>query len=446
MTIGITENGFLIETLDEIRTSLIARLQARWGNQVKFTDTNAAGHLVGVMAERYADLQQLLEAVYRSFSRETATGDGLRAIGMLTGTEPRGEFPSAAELWLTGTAGTLIPVGRQAESDDGVIFATDADATLAAATAWSASTGVVVGAVRTNGGNVYLCTASGVTAGSGGPLTEADSITDNTATWRYVGAGVAYAVATAAATEPGPLQALSGEITAIRTPVSGWESVRNILDADLGAFAESDESFRLRAQYELAGAGSHTVDAIRADLLRVPGVTSVRVLNNVTDETVDGMPPHTVEALVLGGADADIAALLFEVGIGLGYASFGNVSATVKNAMGSDVIVSFSRPEEVDIYVEVDLVYDANAYPADGDEATKVAIVTWGDAQDTGKNAVASAIGAQVFGIAGVLDVSAVRIGLASSPTTSTTIDISLRQLAKYDTSRIVVNATPGTP
>lgn len=446
MTIGITENGFLIETLDEIRTSLIARLQARWGNQVKFTDNNAAGHLVGVMAERYASLQQLLEAVYRSFSRETATGDGLLAIGMLTGTDPRGEFASIAELWLTGTAGTLIPLGSQAESDDGVIFATDADATLVAASAWSATVGYIVGAVRTNGGNIYLCTTSGVSAGSGGPLTTADAITDGTVVWRYVGEGAAYVVATATATEPGPLQALSGEVTAIRTPVAGWESVRNVLDADLGAFAESDESYRLRSQFELAGAGSHTVDALRADLLRVSGVTSARVLQNVTDETVDGMPPHTVEALVLGGDDDEIATMLFETGIGLGYATFGNVATTLQDAMGSDVIVRFSRPEEIDIYVEVDLIYDANHYPDDGDEATKVAIVTWGDAQDTGKNAVASAIASQAFGIAGVLDVSAVRIGLASSPTTSATIDISLRQLAKYDTSRIVVNATPGTP
>lgn len=446
MTIGITENGFLIETLDEIRTSIIARLQARWGNQVKFTDTNAAGHLVGVMAERYADLQQLLEAVYRSFSRETATGDGLVAVNMLTGTDPHGAFASTVELWLTGTAGTVIPIGKQAESDDGVLFATDAEVTLAAATAWASSTGYVVDAVRTNGGNVYVCTSSGVSAGSGGPTTEADAITDGTVVWRYVGEGAAYATVAATATEVGPLAALSGEVTSRYTPVSGWLGVKNLLDADLGAFAESDESYRLRAQYELAGAGSHTSDALRADLLRLDGVTSVRILQNVTDDIVDDMPPHTVEALVLGGDDDEIAALLFEVGIGLGYDTYGNVETTVQDAMNLDVVVRFSRPEEIDIYVEVDLIYDATSYPDDGDEATKVAITEWGDAQDTGKNAVASAIAAQAFSIAGVLDVSAVRIGLTASPTASTTLPISLRQLAKYDTSRIVVNSTAGTP
>lgn len=446
MTIGITPNGFLIETLDEIRTSLIARLQARWGTQVKFTDTNAAGHMVGIMAERYASLQQLLEAIYRSFSRETATGDGLDAVNMMTGTDRRGETFSLVELWLTGVNATFVPLGRQAETDDGVVFETNLDATLATATNWAASTGYIVGAVRTNAGNVYLCTSSGVSAGSGGPNTTAASITDNTVVWRYVGLGTAYARVAATATEVGPLQALSGTIDEIRTPVSGWQGVRNLLDADLGTFEESDESYRLRAQYELASAGSHTVDAIRADLLQLDGVTSVRILNNVTDETVDTMPPHTVEAIVLGGATADIADLIFERGVGLGYTSFGNVTTIVKDAMGNDVTVRFSRPEEVNIYVEIDLIYDANTYPDDGDEAVKVAVVTWGDAQDTGKNAVAMAIAAQTFTIAGVLDVPAVRIGLTASPAGSATIPISLRQLAKYDTSRIVVNATPGTP
>lgn len=444
--IGITPNGFLIETLDEIRASIIARLQSRWGNQVKFTDNNAAGHLVGIVAERYASLQQLLEAIYRSFSRETATGDGLASVNMLTGTDRDAAFPSSVELTLTGNNAVLVERGKQVETADGVVFETQADATLASATAWNATTGYIAGVFRTNAGNVYVCTTSGVSAGSGGPTTEGSAITDGSVVWRFVGEGVAYAQVAGVAPTDGPLQALSGAANAIRTPVSGWLGAINLLDADLGAFEESDESYRLRAQYELAGAGSHTVDAIRADLLRLTGVTSVRILNNVSDETVDDVPPHNIEAIVVGGDETEIATLLFETGVGLGWATHGNISTTLQDAMGSDVIIKFSRPEAVEIYLEVDVEYDALHYPDDGDEAIKVAIVTWGDAQQTGKNAVASAIAAQAFTIDGVLDVGAVRLGLASSPTTSTTIPISLRELAKYDTSRIVINSTPGTP
>ena len=39
----------------------------------------------------------------------------------------------------------------------------------------------------TNGGNIYLCTASGTSAGSGGPTTTSNSITDGSVTWTYIG-------------------------------------------------------------------------------------------------------------------------------------------------------------------------------------------------------------------------------------------------------------------
>jgi hypothetical protein len=39
----------------------------------------------------------------------------------------------------------------------------------------------------TNGGNVYVLTAGGTSAGSGGPTGTGGSITDNGCTWAYVG-------------------------------------------------------------------------------------------------------------------------------------------------------------------------------------------------------------------------------------------------------------------
>lgn len=63
-------------------------------------------------------------------------------------------------------------------------------ATFARATvwAWAASTAVVVGQYATNGGNLYQVTAAGTTASSGGPSGTTGSITDGTATWKYIAA------------------------------------------------------------------------------------------------------------------------------------------------------------------------------------------------------------------------------------------------------------------
>jgi hypothetical protein len=175
-------------------------------------------------------------------------------------------------------------------------------------------------------------------------------------------------------------------------------------------------------------------------------VTAVRLFVNNTDTTdADGVPPHAIEALVQGGDDQDIFdALLANVAAGI--VTTGTESGTATDSEGTEHALAFSRPEEVPIYIDVFVTKDPDTYPADGDTQIKEKIVEWGDAQATGKNVVASAISAQAFQIDGVLDVTLVEIGTAAAPTTSTTITISLRQLATYDTSRITVTAIDGTP
>lgn len=53
---------------------------------------------------------------------------------------------------------------------------------------WTASTAVAVGQYAVNGGNLYQATVAGTTASSGGPSGTTGSITDGTATWKYVAA------------------------------------------------------------------------------------------------------------------------------------------------------------------------------------------------------------------------------------------------------------------
>ncbi len=59
------------------------------------------------------------------------------------------------------------------------------------ARAWVASTQFYVDMLVTNGGNVYVCTTAGVSAGSGGPTGTGTAITDNAAVWDFVSSSVA---------------------------------------------------------------------------------------------------------------------------------------------------------------------------------------------------------------------------------------------------------------
>lgn len=444
---GLELTGFEPAVLTDIRDQINDALRAAFGPSVDVSDGALLGQLAGIMAERYATLWELAEAVNSSQDPDAATGARLDALCALTGTQRDAAAASTVTLYLTGTNATVIPTGSRASvTGTEAEFETTEGATLATATAWANTTAYVVGDIRRNSSRIYYCISAGTSAGSGGPTTTADSITDGTVLWRYVGDGNAYDTAAAECTETGPTVATSGSIITIETPVSGWTSVRNLLDAELGRDIESDQDLRIKREEELARSGSSPVDALRSDLLDVDGVTTVTLFVNNSDVTnADGVPGHSVEALVQGGEDQDIFdQLLTSVAAGIG--TYGSVTGTSADAVGTLYDMAFSRPTTLDIYVDVVLVKDPSVYPLDGDDLVKAAIVDYGDAQLAGKDVVASRLLASVFSVPGILDVTTVEIGTAPSPSSSATIAVNLRQLAVYDTSRITVTTSNGTP
>ena len=115
-------------------------------------------------------------------------------------------------------------------------------------------------------------------------------------------------------------------------------------------------------------------------------------------------------------------------------------------------VCQFTRPTSLDIYIAITLTYDASTYPSNGDLLVKEALATWGNARGIGFDAVAAALGAQAFTVPGVLDVprsgslGGTLVGTSSSPSADTTISIDQRHLASYDTSRIAVTSSSGSP
>lgn len=446
---GLTSTGFVPATLTEIRTEIENELKAAFGSSIDVADEAPLGQLSAIAAERFALLWELIEAIVTSMDPDKATGTELDAICALTGTVREAAKSSTVTATLTGTAATAVPSGSQASvASTGVKFKTTANTTIAAVTAWAPTTAYVLGDRVNNDtpDRIYQCVTAGTSAGSGGPTGTGTGISDNTVSWDYLGDGDGAVDAAAESVDTGPKVALSRTLTTIETPVSGWSSVINVLDAALGRDIETDAALRVRREDELAAAGTSPVDAIRAALLDVLNVTTVSLFVNNTDVTDgDGVPPHAVEALVQGGTDQAIFdALLTNVAAGI--ATHGTTSGTATDSEGNSHAMKFTRPTEKEVYIDITLTYDATLYPADGDTQVKSAVATQGNKSAPGKDVVSSAVKAWAFGVAGVLDVSLAEIGLTTSPSSEATIAIAPRDIAKYDTSRITVSSSAATP
>lgn len=505
---GLTEDGLIVKTLGIIREELNTRIRDNLGSSMRVDDKSITGQLSGIISEMAALIWELLEAVYNAQDPDKATGASLDALCTLTGTfRPQATY-STVTLTLTGTPTTVIPEGSIATTDSTQVpFETTADATLVAADAWAALTLYAVDDRVTNDGNVYQCVTAGTSAASGGPVGTTVGVeeTDGTVEWLFLGEGTGVVDVIARASETGPTEATAYDILVIDSQVSGWDGVINLLDVTPGRNQATDEELRLLREAEIASPGNTPIDALRGDLLNVENVQAVTIFVNNTDTTdADGIPPHSIEPLILGpdpipaGFDQSIwDALLANVAAGIN--TYGDIVGTATDSQGTDHTMRFRRPTEVPIYVHVGLVMNEDDYPTNGDTLVETAITDWGDAQSTGKDAVASSIVARAFEVDGVLSVSYVAISTApiATPTTwaaltayvsgntvinagrvyrcttggtsaasggpsatgtgiadgsvvwahlGETIAINLRELATYDSSRITVVSTAGTP
>lgn len=441
---GLTPEGFIPATYTEVRDAIIASLRAAFGVSIKLGDKSAFGQVVAVFAAALAELWEVSQAVSASQDPDTATGAALDGLCALTGTTREPARESEVVLTLTGTASTVVPTGSRASTlSTGIEFATVEDVTLVALTAWAPTTVYAVGDRRSNASRSYICTDPGTSAGSGGPTTTGSGIVDGTVEWRYLGEGTAAADGDAESVETGEQTGVAFDITVIETPFGGWSSVINLLDADPGNDIETDEDLRVRREIELSAPGTGTLGAIREALSNVDDVTSVKVFHNPTDLTDgDGMPPHSVEALVRGGVDQDIFDTLL-ANVAAGIATHGNTAGTAEDEEGFSHAVEFSRPDEIEIYADIEVEYDAAIYPvgAVGQAQIKAAVAAFGATFESGKNVVANQIrNAIMTNVPGVTDVPVCDIGIIANPTTDVTILIGSRELATFDTSRVDID------
>lgn len=468
MAFGITAQGFTAKRFADIKTEMQDDYRTAFGTEVNLDDRGPFGQVIAIDSARLEKIWEQLELIYNSQWVETSEGvavdNALSFVG-LTRKDPT--FSTVIQTFF-GTPGTIVPLGTEVSSsvDSNIIFKTDASVTINSGTGLNDEQRIDFSAVPDSGswvvdydGQQTSALAFGITAaqlqtelenlsnvGAGNVSVSGDfalgfaiqflsalaeqPLEQVTIPTNTLLIGVAVVTATpdttqegvlpnasvgATATVEGALAAPSGTVVNIDTPVAGVSSSINGLDAEIGNELESDADAKARRSDSLAAPGHSTLPAIRADLLQVNEVVAVRIFENEDNiEDSSGRPPHSYEAVVQGGLEADIVDILLNTK-GAGSKTFGSVINVVPDIQGFDKIIRFSRPTPVPIYLEVAITRNAN-YPVDGDTQAEAALLAYGNALNIGEDVIVfTQLLCSLNAIPGIIDVE-IRLGAALIP------------------------------
>ena len=268
-----------------ILAALQADFQAIYGSDIDIDPDSQDGQLIAVFAQAIFDTQQSCIAVYNSFSPTTAQGAGLSSIVKINGMQRHIASSSQTPVNIVGVFGTPINNGLIGDN-------------LNLGTQWALPASVTIPVSGT-----VTVTATCITQGA--------------------------------------TPAAANTLTEILTPTLGWQSVTNPAPATAGEPVETDAQLRQRQSTSTSLGALTNLESIYAAVADVPAVTRLTVYENDTDSTdVNGIPSHSIAAVVQGGDVTAIAtAIADKKAPGTGTA--GSISTVIIDSHGIADTIKF---------------------------------------------------------------------------------------------------------
>ncbi|EPM0410553.1 baseplate J/gp47 family protein [Klebsiella pneumoniae] len=314
----VTAEGISAPDYQTVLDTITGYFQQIYGSDAYLEPDSKDGQLVALVALAIHDANNTAISVYRSFSPATALGDALTSNVKINGITRRAATNSTVDLLLTGTVGTTITNGSVRDTNSVV---------------WNLPATVVIGSDGT-------------------------------------------VVATATCANSGAVAAVAGSVNGINTPTRGWASVTNPLAATVGVAAETDAELRVRQSQSVALASLTPFDAVDGAIANVEGVTRHKLFENDTETTdANGLPEHSISAVVEGGDATEIANTIRSVK-GQGVSTYGTTAVVVTDKYGNPYTIRFSRPVDVPVYVSITLKA-LTGYTSDIGDEMKAAVASY---------------------------------------------------------------------
>lgn len=325
---GITENGLQVDNyntlLNNIQTDLNS-IYAADGETINFDSETPDGQFTNILAQIGTDIRELMQEVYNSFDPDKCSGviqDSRYALNYITRNGG------------TYTIQNIDVTANQTVTLQGL----DANYNETDATAYT---------VSDNAGNLWY-------------LVDTTTLQPGTVSLPFRSKNL------------GLVQPTIGTITTQVTTVLGVTSVINsVAPTTLGTEQETDAQFRVRRSRSTERKGLNNIDAMLSQILDLEGVSDATTwINSGTETDATGTPAGYVWVIAEGGANSDIADIIYTNACGRGMR--GDVTVEVPAVSGQIFNVNFDRPTPVPLYIKFDfqLTVEQDATDTDGITAT----------------------------------------------------------------------------
>lgn len=380
----VTAEGITAPDYQTVLDTITGYFQQIYGSDAYLDPDSKDGQMVALVALAIHDANNTAISVYRSFSPATALTDALTSNVKINGISRRAATNSTVDLLLTGTIGTTITNGSVRDTNSVV---------------WNLPATVVIG-------------------------------TDGTV------------IATATCASSGAVAALANSITTINTPTRGWISVNNPQAATVGVAAETDAQLRVRQAQSVALPSLTPFEAVDGAIANISGVTRHKLYENDTDaQDANGLPPHSIAAIVEGG-DATLIANSLRGVKGQGVTPYGSTVIIVPDKYGNPHPVGFSRPVDVPVFVKV-TIDPLTGYTSQVGDEIKAAIADYINSLAIGASVLLSRVyspanlGVVSGGNARYYDITELLIGKSPGDVAAANVVIAFDQSASCTVSNI---------
>ena len=470
MTLSAT--GFSRLRLAEIKTLYDQRFTDALGPVNTYPDS-VTGQVIGIFSAALDDIQESLQDVYDAMYPASAEGVSLDGSVSFVGMTRLGATATTVVGVAYGTEGTLLPTGVLARSG-AIQYASTADVVISRANALdveievttvlnATAYQVIAGGVLATYTSDASATAAEIAAGLAAAFNPADFTAVATGSkFRLYSKDliskftltVDASLSITKLSSPvnftsialGANACPAATLTTIDTPILGWDLLSNLAAGAVGRAVETDSELRTRHAQGVRATGSATVKAIRARLVaEVPEITSAFIYENRSQYTVDGMPPHSIECVVVGAADQTVREKIYELKPA-GIETFGLITGTVTDDNGDTQTVKFSRPvtQYAWVRVSIDLLYPEETFPATAQASIKEAVLAHAATIEVGEDIIAQRFYGPIYAATSGIGKITVEVAVTASPSgtpaySTNNISIARAGIAAFDIARVTV-------